>query len=117
MGAHLEFRHRPSHRRRIHPRRLRGPRRTSRSVDADARYVHSEGGAPVVAKGADLIALKIRAIAEAHDIPIVEDKPLARSLYAAVEVERPIPAEFYRAVAEIVHLIQQRKAGWSHQRQ
>jgi flagellar biosynthesis protein FlhB len=82
------------------------------------RYVRSEGGAPiVVAKGADLIALKIRAIAEAHDIPIVEDKPLARSLYAAVEVERPIPAEFYRAVAEIVHLIQQRKAGWSHQRQ
>ena len=76
------------------------------------RYVRSEGGAPlVVAKGADLIALKIRAIAEAHDIPVVEDKPLARSLYAAVEVDRPIPADFYRAVAEIVHLIQQRKDG------
>jgi flagellar biosynthetic protein FlhB len=79
------------------------------------RYVRSEGGAPMVlAKGTDLIALKIRAIAEAHDIPIVEDKPLARSLYAAVEVERPIPVEFYRAVAEIVHLIQQRKTGWTH---
>ena len=70
----------------------------------------------VVAKGTDLIALKIRAIAEAHDIPVVEDKPLARSLYAAVEVDRPIPADFYRAVAEIVHLIQQRKAGWTQRR-
>ncbi|MBV9289818.1 MAG: flagellar type III secretion system protein FlhB [Hyphomicrobiales bacterium] len=78
------------------------------------RYVRSETAAPiVVAKGVDLIALKIRAIAEAHNIPIVEDKPLARSLYDAVEVERPIPAEFYRAVAEIVHLIQRRKAGWA----
>jgi len=81
------------------------------------RYVRAEGGAPMVlAKGADLIALKIRAIAEAHDVPVVEDKPLARSLYAAVEVERPIPAEFYRAVAEIVHAIQQRKTGWAQQR-
>ena len=81
------------------------------------RYVRSEGGAPtVLAKGVDLIALKICAIAEAHDIPVVEDKPLARSLYAAVEVERPIPAEFYRAVAEIVHLIQQRKSGWAQRR-
>jgi flagellar biosynthetic protein FlhB len=78
------------------------------------RYLRAEGGAPMVlAKGADLLALKIRAIAEAHDVPVIEDKPLARSLYSAVEVERPIPAEFYRAVAEIVHLIQQRKAGWA----
>ena len=68
------------------------------------RYVRAEGGAPmVVAKGADFIALKIRSIAEDHAIPVVEDKPLARSLYAAVDVDRPIPAEFYRAVAEIVH--------------
>ncbi len=81
------------------------------------RYVRSEGGTPtVLAKGVDLIALKIRAIAEEHEIPVVEDKPLARSLYAAVEVERPIPAEFYRAVAEIVHLIQQRKSAWGQRR-
>jgi flagellar biosynthetic protein FlhB len=81
------------------------------------RYVRGEGAAPmVVAKGADLVALKIRAIAEAHDIPVVEDKPLARSLYSGVEVDRPIPSEFYRAVAEIVHLIQQRKAGWAYRR-
>jgi flagellar biosynthetic protein FlhB len=81
------------------------------------RYLRNEGGAPMVlAKGVDLVALKIRAIAAAHEIPVVEDKPLARSLYAAVEVERPIPAEFYRAVAEIVHMIQQRKTGWPHRR-
>ncbi len=81
------------------------------------RYVRSEAGAPMVlAKGVNLVALKIRAIAEAHDIPVVEDKPLARSLYEAVDVERPIPAEFYRAVAEIVHLIQKRKSGWAQRR-
>ncbi len=82
------------------------------------RYVRAEGGAPmVVAKGADLVALKIRAVAEDHAIPVVEDPPLARSLYAAVDVDRPIPAEFYRAVAEIVHLIQQRNGGWGQTRQ
>jgi flagellar biosynthetic protein FlhB len=81
------------------------------------RYLRTEGGAPIVlAKGVDLIALKIRAIAEAHAIPVVEDKPLARSLYSAVEVERPIPAEFYRAVAEIVHLVQHRRSGWAQRR-
>jgi flagellar biosynthetic protein FlhB len=82
------------------------------------RYVRAEGGAPrVVAKGADFIALKIRSIAEENGVPVVEDKPLARSLYAAVDVDRPIPAEFYRAVAEIVHLIQQRKHQWAQRRQ
>ncbi|MGA8444833.1 MAG: EscU/YscU/HrcU family type III secretion system export apparatus switch protein, partial [Roseiarcus sp.] len=66
------------------------------------RYVRAEGGAPiVVAKGADFIALKIRSIAEDHGIPVIEDQPLARSLYAAGDVDRPIPAEFYRAVAEM----------------
>ena len=46
------------------------------------RYVREEGGAPlVVAKGQDLIALKIRQVAEEHGIPVVEDKLLARSLY------------------------------------
>ena len=68
------------------------------------RYVRSEGGAPVVlAKGVDLIALKIREIATENAIPIIEDKPLARSLYDAVPVDSVIPPEFYRAVAEIVH--------------
>jgi flagellar biosynthetic protein FlhB len=67
------------------------------------RYVREEGGAPlVVAKGKDLIALKIRFIAEAHGIPIYEDRALARSLYESVEVERMIPPEFYKAVAGVI---------------
>jgi flagellar biosynthetic protein FlhB len=77
------------------------------------RYLRSEGGAPiVVAKGLDLIALKIREIAEEHEIPVVEDKPLARSLYDAVKVDTAIPPEFYRAIAELVHLIQEKKSSW-----
>lgn len=67
------------------------------------RYVRSEGGAPVVlAKGKDLIALKIREIAESNGVPVVEDKPLARSLYDSVEVDKMIPPEFYRAVAQVI---------------
>jgi flagellar biosynthetic protein FlhB len=81
------------------------------------RYVRSEGGAPtVLAKGVDLIALKIRAIAAEHDIPIIEDKPLARSLYDAVAVDATIPQEFYRAVAEIVHFIQSKRASGFNRR-
>ena len=77
------------------------------------RYVRSEGGAPMVlAKGLDLIALKIREIAEENSIPIIEDKPLARSLYDAVNVDSAIPSEFYRAVAELVHLIQEKRSSW-----
>jgi flagellar biosynthesis protein FlhB len=67
------------------------------------RYVKSESSAPmVVAKGQDLIALKIREIAEQNGIPVVEDKALARSLYKAVEVDRMIPQEFFKAVAELI---------------
>ncbi len=70
------------------------------------RYVREEGGAPLVlSKGKDLIALKIREIAEQHLIPIVEDKLLARSMYDCVEVDRPIPPEFYKAVAELIHIL------------
>jgi flagellar biosynthesis protein FlhB len=76
------------------------------------RYVREEGGAPlVVAKGKDLIALKIREIAEQNQIPIVEDKALARSMYDSVEVDKMIPPELYRAVAEVVHFIYGKKAG------
>ena len=56
----------------------------------------------VVAKGARLIAEKIRKIAEEKNIPIVQDKPLARALYKAVEVGDQIPEEFFQAVAEIL---------------
>ena len=75
------------------------------------RYDRGEGGAPLVlAKGADLIALRIREIATKHSIPIVEDKPLARGLYDAVVVDQFIPAEFYRAVARILYVLYSRRS-------
>ena len=62
--------------------------------------------APVcVAKGVDLIARKIREIAEAHSIPVVENPPLARALHATVDIDQEIPPEHYRAVAEIIGYI------------
>jgi flagellar biosynthetic protein FlhB len=70
------------------------------------RYKREEGGAPLVlSKGQDLLALKIREIAEQHGIPVVEDKALARSMYDLVEVDRAIPAQFYKALAEIIHFL------------
>jgi flagellar biosynthesis protein FlhB len=59
--------------------------------------------APVcVAKGVDNMAFKIREIARKHDVPIVENVPLARALYATVEIDEEIPVEHYHAVAEII---------------
>ena len=70
------------------------------------QYEMGESGAPkVVAKGADLVALKIREIAKDNDVPIVENPPLARALYASVEVDREIPSEHYKAVAEIISYV------------
>jgi flagellar biosynthetic protein FlhB len=59
----------------------------------------------VVAKGRNWIALRIRQIATEHGVPIVENPPLARALYDAVDVGRTIPLEFYKAVAEILAYI------------
>lgn len=74
------------------------------------RYDGGQNPAPVVvAKGQDLIALKIREIAESNGIPVIEDRQLARSLYASSEVERMIPPEFYRAVAEIICYVYSRQ--------
>jgi flagellar biosynthetic protein FlhB len=62
--------------------------------------------APIcVAKGADLIARKIREVAQSHDIPVVENAPLARALHGTVEIDQEIPQEHYRAVAEIIGYI------------
>jgi flagellar biosynthetic protein FlhB len=59
--------------------------------------------APVcVAKGVDALALKIREVAAAHSVPVVENPPLARALHAAVEVDEAIPIEHYKAVAEVI---------------
>lgn len=71
------------------------------------RYVREEGGAPlVVAKGKDLVAFKIREIAEASGVPVLERQALARAMYDHVEVDKMIPPEFYRPVAELIHFLQ-----------
>lgn len=56
----------------------------------------------VIAKGQDQLALKIVEIAKEHDIVVMENKPLARALYADVDLDREIPSEFYNAVAEVL---------------
>jgi flagellar biosynthetic protein FlhB len=74
------------------------------------KYERGKDGAPlVIAKGADLIALRIREIASQHAVPIMEDKPLARALYETVEVGKWIPPEFYRAVAKLLYVLYSRK--------
>ncbi|WOS63348.1 flagellar biosynthesis protein FlhB [Sinorhizobium fredii] len=70
------------------------------------RYVREESDAPVVvAMGQDLVALKIREIAEKNGIPVFEDPPLARSMFAQVSVDSVIPPVFYKAVAELIHRV------------
>ena len=70
------------------------------------RYEQGETAAPeCVAKGVDAVALKIREVAEEAKVPIVEDPPLARALYQAVEVDETIPHEHYAAVAKIIGFI------------
>ena len=59
----------------------------------------------VVAKGVDAVALRIRETATAHDVPVVENPPLARALYDSVELDREIPTEHYKAVAEIIAFV------------
>src|SRR5690606_16254387 len=73
------------------------------------RYRPNKDAAPiVVAKGQDLIALKIKEIAAANSIPIFEDVQLARALYKQVNVDQMIAPEFYQAVAELIRVINSR---------
>jgi flagellar biosynthetic protein FlhB len=62
--------------------------------------------APIcVAKGQDRIALKIREVAGESNVPIIENPPLARTLHATVEIDEEIPAEHYKAVAEVISYV------------
>jgi flagellar biosynthetic protein FlhB len=66
--------------------------------------------APIcVAKGVDAIALKIREVAGEHGVPIVENPPLARVLHATIDVDDEIPAEHYKAVAEVIGYVMKLK--------
>lgn len=75
------------------------------------RYEPERDAAPIVlAKGMDELALQMRSIARKAGVPVVEQKPLARALYADVKVGRPVPVELYRAVAEVIAYVMQLKA-------
>jgi len=77
-------------------------------------YQADRMGAPrVVAKGVDLLAARIREAAARHEIPLVANPPLARALYS-VELEREIPPEHYRAVAEIIAFVWRLKGRSAH---
>lgn len=70
------------------------------------RYEQGETAAPVcLAMGVDAVALRIREIANEHNIPIVEDPPLARALFATAELDQPIPKEHYEAVAKVIGFV------------
>jgi flagellar biosynthetic protein FlhB len=67
------------------------------------RYESGKTAAPIcVAKGVDALALRIRAVAEENDGPVVENPPLARALHAAIEIDEPVPAEHFKAVAQVI---------------
>ncbi len=67
----------------------------------------------VVAKGVGYLALKIKELAQQHDVPLVENKPLAQTLYKTVEIGEYIPAALYKAVAEILAYIYKARNAWS----
>ena len=76
------------------------------------RYDTSKAPAPqVVAKGVDFMAFKIREIAKEHNIPIQENKPLARTLYKVVPLEGIVPPELYVAVAELLAFVYNQNRG------
>ena len=76
------------------------------------QYEMGKQRAPIIlAKGMDHVALKILEVAKKHDIPSIENKPLARGLYEAVEINQEIPEKYYHAVAEVLAFVYQLKKG------
>jgi flagellar biosynthetic protein FlhB len=79
------------------------------------RYNQINMSAPVVvASGVDLVALQIRRIAQAHEVPILEAPPLARALYHSTKIDQEIPAGLYLAVAQVLAYIYQLKQYQTH---
>lgn len=67
------------------------------------KYESGKMVAPVcVAKGIDALALRIRAVAEENNVPVIENPPLARALHAAIEIDDPVPPEHFKAVAQVI---------------
>ena len=69
------------------------------------RYEAGQAAPICVAKGVDDLALRIRSVAEEHQVPIIENPPLARALHATVEIDEEIPVEHYKAVAEVIGFV------------
>ena len=79
------------------------------------RYDPEIDNAPfVLAKGQDLIALKIREVAEANEIPVTEDPPLARALYKIVQIDNEVPPEFFIPLANIIRALSKTKTAGGH---
>jgi len=76
--------------------------------------VEAMGAPTLVAKGVDLVAKRIRELATEHEVPIVENPPLARALYATVELDQEIPPEHYKAVAEVIGYVMKLKGQLAH---
>ena len=75
------------------------------------RYDEANMDAPqVIAKGTDLLAQKIREVANAHDVPVLQSPMLARALYAHAELDQSIPAPLYTAVAQVLAYVYRLKA-------
>jgi flagellar biosynthesis protein FlhB len=70
------------------------------------RYDSETMAAPsVVAKGVDTVAFRIRELAKQHDVPIVENPPLARALFAGVEIDQQVPEAHFKAVAQVISYV------------
>ena len=69
------------------------------------KYEDSMAAPLCVAKGVDAVALRIRAMAEEHDVPIIENPPLARALFASVDIDETIPVEHFKAVAQVIGFV------------
>ncbi len=75
------------------------------------RYEAGDAAPVCVAKGVDALALRIREVAREHDVPIVENVPLARALYAAVDIDETIPREHFEAAAKVIGFVMKKRKG------
>jgi len=74
-------------------------------ISVALKYEEGQSAPVVVAKGADSVALRIKELAKENDVPIIENKPLARIMYKELEINQEVPVEMYQAVAEILALV------------
>ena len=73
------------------------------------RYEAGDAAPVCVAKGVDAVALRIREVGREHNVPIVENVPLARALYAAVDIDETIPREHFEAAAKVIGFVMQKR--------